>query len=229
MSLREIFGWSGGGLLLLLTIIQISPIKFNPWSWLAKHLGALINAEVLQELAEMRSELIKTKTALDNHIEEDDKGAADGHRQRILSVNIELMRGLNYTHEFFTDVLQDIDDYERYCTRSMHLSFSRAPTTSIRSKPPASPPSRISPKRALFATSEDNLEGRGCYGSLETCPPSRIPPPSCWCSRRALSQAPYPSPYRRRQSSLTPLLLFSPHNTLRWACAGTLVWMINSW
>lgn len=38
------------------------------------------------------------------------------------------------------------------------------------------------------------------------------------------AQAPYPSPRRKRQGSLTPLSLLSPRNPLRWACAGARLW-----
>ena len=37
----------------------------------------------------------------------------------------------------------------------------------------------------------------------------------------ASSQAPYRSPRRKRQVSFAPLLLLSPRNPLRWACAGS--------
>ena len=37
----------GGGLLIvLLTMVEIAPIKFNPWSALAKGIGRAINAEM---------------------------------------------------------------------------------------------------------------------------------------------------------------------------------------
>ena len=39
MSLREALAGGGGLLLLLLTLVEIAPIKVNPWSALAKALG----------------------------------------------------------------------------------------------------------------------------------------------------------------------------------------------
>ena len=36
MELKEILMGGGGGLFALLTILQISPIKINPWSALAR-------------------------------------------------------------------------------------------------------------------------------------------------------------------------------------------------
>ena len=52
MNIQEILTGGGGVLLVLLTLVQISPIEFNPWSALAKVVGRAINADVARELAE---------------------------------------------------------------------------------------------------------------------------------------------------------------------------------
>ena len=39
MSLQEILTGGGGVLFLLSVIVQISPVKINPWSWIAKQIG----------------------------------------------------------------------------------------------------------------------------------------------------------------------------------------------
>lgn len=49
VNLKELF-WSGGGMVLvLLSLIEVSPIKINPWSRLAKIIGHALNAEVLEQ------------------------------------------------------------------------------------------------------------------------------------------------------------------------------------
>ena len=65
MSIQEILTGGGGVLLVLLTLVQISPIEFNPWSALAKVVGRAINADVARELAEI-------KEKLDGHVTMDD-------------------------------------------------------------------------------------------------------------------------------------------------------------
>ena len=57
MSLREALAGGGGLLLLLLTLVEIAPIKVNPWSALAKALGRAINADVLKELGAVKQGL----------------------------------------------------------------------------------------------------------------------------------------------------------------------------
>ena len=85
MSIQELLTGGGGLVILALTVIQIAPIKLNPWSAIAKILGRAINAEVLAELE-------RTRIKLDNHIKTDDERAADMHRARILRFNQELIR-----------------------------------------------------------------------------------------------------------------------------------------
>ena len=119
MTLKEILLGGGGGLVLLLTIIQITPIKLNPWTALAKTIGRAINADVLDELKDVRSRL-------DDHIQMDAEGKADERRTRILHFNNELVRGIPHTKEEFIDIMADIDDYEAYCRAHPEYKNNRA-------------------------------------------------------------------------------------------------------
>ena len=118
MNMGEILGWSGGTLLLLMTFVQVAPIKVNPWSGLAKKIGRAINGEVLNEIADIKKEQRETQDKLEKHIQDDDERDASMHRQRILRFNIELMRGEDFTHE--------IDEYERFCETHPGYKNNRA-------------------------------------------------------------------------------------------------------
>ena len=50
MTLKEILLGGGGTLFVLLTLIQLAPIKINPWSAMAKAFGRAINSEVLEKV-----------------------------------------------------------------------------------------------------------------------------------------------------------------------------------
>lgn len=126
MNMGEILGWSGGTLLLLMTVVQIAPIKVNPWSWLSKKIGRAINGEVLNEIADIKKEQRETHDKLEKHIQDDDERDASMHRQRILRFNTELMRGEDFTHECFNDMLLDIDEYERFCETHPGYKNNRA-------------------------------------------------------------------------------------------------------
>ena len=100
--------YAGGGLFVLLTLVQLSPIQINPWSAIARWIGKAINGEVL-------GKLVRLETRLDEHINTDDKRDADGHRVKILQFNNELLRSIDHTKEEFIEVLAEIDAYERFC------------------------------------------------------------------------------------------------------------------
>ena len=112
MSIQEILAGGGGGLVVAMTLVQIAPVKVNPWSWLAAAIGRAINAEVIKKL--------------DNHITMDDRRTADGHRARILHFNNEMLRDINHTKEEFTEVLAEIDAYELYCREHPEYPNNRA-------------------------------------------------------------------------------------------------------
>lgn len=126
MNLQEIITGGGISLFVLLTIIQIAPVKINPWGAIAKAFGRAINAEVLKELAEMKATQKETREKLEAHIDMDDERMADVHRTRILHFNNELLREIDHTKEEFTEALADIDEYEQYCKDHPNYKNNRA-------------------------------------------------------------------------------------------------------
>lgn len=119
MALKEILLGGSGGLIVLLTLLQVAPIKVNPWSAVARAIGRAINAEVLAEVKETRSRL-------DAHIAADEEYNADTRRTRILRFNNELVRDIPHTREDFIDILADIDDYEDFCRKHPDYKNNRA-------------------------------------------------------------------------------------------------------
>ena len=119
MSIKEMVLDGGGMLLILMTIVQISPIKINPWSALANAIGRAFNGDVLKELDGVKRDLAA-------HVKVDDERNADEHRARILRFNNELLRDIPHTKEEFIDVLADIDFYERYCETHKDYKNNRA-------------------------------------------------------------------------------------------------------
>ena len=126
MSIQEILAGGGGVLLVLMTIVQIAPVKINPWSSIAKALGRAINGEVMGKLEEMGQVQQDTQRRLDAHIKVDDERAADMHRARILQFNNELIRNIPHTREEFIEILAEIDGYERFCRVHPDYPNSRA-------------------------------------------------------------------------------------------------------
>lgn len=119
MSIQQILGGGGGAVLILLTLVQIAPVKVNPWSWVARTIGKAINTEVSIRLSEIEKKI-------DGHIDMDDKRTADGHRAQILHFNNELLRPIDHTKEEFIEVLAKIDAYEKYCETHPDYPNNRA-------------------------------------------------------------------------------------------------------
>jgi hypothetical protein len=119
LSIQEILAGGGLSLVVGLTLVQVSPLKINPWSALARMIGRAVNADVSRELAEIKGKL-------DSHITMDDRRNADSHRTRILHFNNELLRSINHTKEEFIEVLAEIDAYEDYCRTHPDYPNNRA-------------------------------------------------------------------------------------------------------
>lgn len=126
MTPHEILISGGGAVLVLLTLVQVAPIKINPWSALCKAIGRALNADILQDLQYIKAEQKRTQAMLDEHIAVDDERAADMHRMRILQFNNELLRSIPHTREDFIEILLEIDKYEEYCRTHEGYKNNRA-------------------------------------------------------------------------------------------------------
>ncbi len=133
MSVQEILVNGGGALVVLMTLVQISPIKVNPWSAVGKVFGSIgraigkvLNGDVIEKLDKMETIQAETRERLDTHIRVDDERNADLHRARILEFNTELLRDSKHTEEDFNEILYNIDCYEKYCTEHPEYQNNRA-------------------------------------------------------------------------------------------------------
>jgi hypothetical protein len=90
------------------TLVQIAPIKVNPWSWVAKAIGRAINAEVIQKVDKLEVDLKKIKDHSEEH-------AAKSCRMRILRFGDEILHDVHHSKEHFDHILFDITEYENYC------------------------------------------------------------------------------------------------------------------
>ena len=99
-------------LIIILSLIQVAPIKVNPWSWLAKWAGKAMNGDLIREVRDLREEF--------------DVSLANQARTRILRFNDELLRKERHSMEMFNSVLEDVDFYERYCLDHTKYKNSKA-------------------------------------------------------------------------------------------------------
>lgn len=127
LNLEEILLGGGGVLLVAMTLIQVAPIKVNPWSAVAKAIGRAINGEVIAKVDQLERDLEAMKAAQ----EERD---AISCRSRILHFGDETIHGVRHTKEHFDQILRDITSYERYCDDHPHFENNTTVLTSRRIK-----------------------------------------------------------------------------------------------
>lgn len=115
MTLNDIFTFGGGWLLIIMTMVEIIPLRINPWTWLGKRIGKAINGEVVEKVDRLSREVDQMKA-------DAEKREADQCRVRILRFNDELVHSkeIRHTKEHFEQTLNDVAIYEAYCAGHAH-------------------------------------------------------------------------------------------------------------
>lgn len=121
-------GVTVGSLLLfcIATLIQISPIKVYPWSWVAKKIGRAINGETAKALEDMKYDLSELKQKLCDLKEDVKENEAIRCRQAILRFGDEVLTEKKHTKEHFDEILDTVTKYENYC--DTHPNFKNNKT-----------------------------------------------------------------------------------------------------
>lgn len=118
MNPSEVFNAIAGGVLgaiaLIMSVVQISPLKAEPWSYVLKKIGKIMNEETDKKVDALASDLKDLQVSCDER-------AMNDCRTRILRFNDEIIHGTLHTKEHFDQILIDISDYESYCDR--HKDF----------------------------------------------------------------------------------------------------------
>ena len=126
MTLDEILLGGGLGAAAVLSLLEIAPIKVNPWRAIARGIGRAFNAEVLADLKAVQQAQQDTRSALDKHQAADEEYKAECHRAALLAFNTSLLRGELHTQEDFFDAFRHIDKYEDYCRSHPGYKNNRA-------------------------------------------------------------------------------------------------------
>lgn len=105
-----------------MTLLQIAPIKINPWNWLARKIGRAINGEVLDKVDQLEKRIDGLKDDMD-------KRAAKDARTRILRFGDECLHGNLHSKEHYDQILRDITEYETYCDEHPNFANNMAVLT----------------------------------------------------------------------------------------------------
>lgn len=101
--------------MILMSLVEVSKIKINPWSWLFKKIGGVVNKEVIESLKRNDKKTDELAGAIDLLREDVAKKSAVEARTNILRFDDELYNGMRHSKEYFMQELDDIDTYEKYC------------------------------------------------------------------------------------------------------------------
>lgn len=100
---------------IILSLIEISPIKVNPWSWVGSLIGKLVGIkkifEMLDALEKKVDELTSDVDELDHKVEENDVVSA---RVRILRFASEIQSGIYHNKDSWDQTMMDVAKYEKY-------------------------------------------------------------------------------------------------------------------
>lgn len=95
-------------LAVLFTLVQIAPIRINPWTWLCKWIGKAMNGELMEQVQHI------AKRMDDMEVREAEKEAIAA-RNRILRFGDEIRNGERHSAEYFRQMMDDITAYQHYC------------------------------------------------------------------------------------------------------------------
>ncbi len=96
-------GWAVVLLMLILSLIQISPLKLNPWDRIFGWLGKKFNGQTREEMTELR------KQVRDLWI--------NNHRHSILAFARECRAGIDHSAEEWSYLLNLCEEYEAFCEK----------------------------------------------------------------------------------------------------------------
>lgn len=108
MSPTEILAIPMGVFLLVMTLVEIAPVRCDPWGWLFAELGRAINGEVLRRVELLSVEVQDLSAQIKRQ-------QAESCLARIIRFGDELLHDTLHTKEHFDQILLDISVYERYC------------------------------------------------------------------------------------------------------------------
>ena len=98
-------------IVVLLSLVQVSKIKWNPWDSIFGWFGSKLNSGIKKELDDL-------KNTLNSHIDEYEKEKLETSRQTILDFCHSCMVHERHTREQFNFIIKRCDQYEEYVEKN---------------------------------------------------------------------------------------------------------------
>lgn len=104
LTAGNLTGWGAILIILVLSLIQISPVRFRPWNAIFSWIGRKMHGEQLEKLESQLEGLQSQVTTM----------WVNAHRQTILVFARECRAGLTHSPDEWANVLTVADEYEVY-------------------------------------------------------------------------------------------------------------------
>lgn len=121
--------WGAALLIAVTGVIQVSPIKLDPWSILARKIGNAINQDIIAKVDDLENNIAEIRQINDERAAQEEERNACVARQRILRFGDEVRHGQNHSEEHYNDILEDITAYEHYCETHPAFKNQKAQST----------------------------------------------------------------------------------------------------
>lgn len=138
MPISQIITPTNGGIAIvgimgIMSLLEVSKIEINPWTYLARKFGNAINHDISEQIKEVNQRIDNVESSIDEvkRIQTDDESKADEYRAitsrvRILKFNEELLRDVKHSKEMFDQVLEDVTKYTHYCVEHPNFENDKA-------------------------------------------------------------------------------------------------------
>ena len=110
----------------LATLIEITPIKLDPWTTLFRAIGKAMNKDIADKLDQQAKDVESLHTQTQNITARLEQKDAEDARNHILRFGDEIKNKVRHSEEYFNQILDDITKYEQYC--ETHKDFKNART-----------------------------------------------------------------------------------------------------
>ena len=104
LTAGELAGWGLVLLILAMTLVEISPIRLNPWKHILRWVGKIINED--------------TEKKIDDLQQQERDMWVNNRRNQILIFSREARGGVEHSSDEWTNILNTIADYEAFCLRN---------------------------------------------------------------------------------------------------------------
>ena len=105
MTGGEMAGWAAVLIIIVLSLVQIAPVRLNPWDSLFSWIGKKMNGRLQEQMENLQ------KQVSDLWI--------NSHRQSILTFARECRADIDHDAEEWNHILSVADEYETYCEKNI--------------------------------------------------------------------------------------------------------------